>query len=89
MGIKWGDVELTQPQLATLKALAESCGYSLNSHVPLPAILHRVPTQVQRDAKKSVKWLLSKGLCKKHPTGGETTYNITPDALLLARNLWQ
>lgn len=71
--------------IATIKALAEACNYSPHAHPPEHAILRRFPTNLHGDVRKSLKKLYKKNLCFKHPTGSETTYNITKEGITLAR----
>ena len=81
------DNQLTQLQVATLKALADACNYSLSSHPPEQAILRKFPKNLRGDAKDCLKWLHRKGLCAKHPTHGQITYQLTQEGLRLAYSL--
>lgn len=72
---------LSPMEQATLKALAEACGFSLNAHVPKEAITCRFPKHLRGDVRKSLKHLKSKGFCYKHPTGRNTTWGLTINGL--------
>jgi hypothetical protein len=72
---------------ATLKALADACNYSLRAHVPTEAVTCRVAKNLRGEAKHALKELRKKGLCLKHPTGGSTTWQLTPEGLTIAGNI--
>jgi len=76
---------LTAIELATLKALAEACNFSLSAHVPKEAVTCKFPTHLRGDVKKCLKKLKSKGFCVAHPTGRNTTYNLTISGLKTAQ----
>jgi hypothetical protein len=79
--------ELTELQRATLIALANACDYSLGAHPPERAIVKKFPVHLHGDVKKCLKDLHKMGLCIKHPTRGENTYNISQTGLSLSLNL--
>lgn len=72
---------LTAMELATLKALADACNYSLSAHVPKEAVTSKFRTHLRGDVKKCLKKLRTKGFCRAHPTGGSTTYELTINGL--------
>lgn len=78
--------ELTSFQMAVLLALAEACNYSEHAHPPIQAIERRFKPHLRGDVKRNLKRLCSKGYASKHPTGGETTYNITSEGLRIAKS---
>jgi len=76
---------LTAMEHATLKALAEACNYSLSAHVPREAVTSKFPKHLRGDVKKCLKKLKSKGFCSAHPTGRNTTYELTINGLNAAQ----
>lgn len=68
---------LAPMEQAALKALADACHYSLGEHVPIEAVTGRVPKHLRGDIKKSLKKLRAKGYCIEHPTGRQTTYQLS------------
>jgi len=76
---------LTQGEQAALKALADACFYSLGAHVPQEAVTGRVPKYLRGDIKKALKKLRAKGYCQEHPTGRNTTLQLTAYGLAEAR----
>lgn len=77
--------ELTPIQKTALVALADACGYSIHAHPPEGAILKKVRSHLRGDIRKALNQLHKMGLAHKHPTGGNTTWNITQEGLNLAR----
>lgn len=78
---------LTQFQIATLRALAEACNFSVNAHPPEEAILRRFRRHLWGDARGALDQLRRIGLCQRHPTGGNTTWNITIAGLTMAQQV--
>lgn len=70
-------VILSQSEQAALKALADACFYSLGAHVPEEAVTRRVPKYLRGDIKRALKKLRAKRLCQQHPTGRNTTWQLT------------
>jgi len=81
------DLRLTEIQIATLRALAEACNFSPNAHPPEESIVRRFPTNLRGDASTALDQLRRLGLCRRHPTRGNTTWNINQEGLRLARQL--
>jgi len=79
---------LSPVEQATLKALAAACNYSLSAHVPREAITCKFPTHLRGDVKKCLKKLKSKGFCREHPTGRNTTWELTINGLTEAQNFF-
>lgn len=77
-------VTLTAMEQASLKALAEACNYSLHAHVPTEAVTCKAKKHLRGEIKKALKQLARIGYCLKHPTGGCTTWSLTPDGLRAA-----
>lgn len=71
---------------AALRALADACNYSLHAHVPTEAVTRGVVKHLRGDLIKALKELNRKGLCIKHPTGRNTTWNLTPEGLAVAKS---
>ncbi len=78
-------VTLTAMEVATLKALADACNYSLHAHVPTEAVTCKMKKHLRGDMKKALKELARLGYCLKHPTGGSTTWSLTPEGLNTAK----
>lgn len=78
--------ELSEIEKTALIALAHACKWSLNAHVSEERI-GGVPSNLRGAVRKSLKKLHSRGYCRKHPTGGSTTWNLTPMGLETARTL--
>lgn len=74
-------VTLTAMQLATLKALADACNYSLHAHVPTEAVTCKMKRHLRGDMKGALKDLVKMGYCIKHPTGRNTTWGLTVGGL--------
>lgn len=72
---------LSPMEQATLKALAEACNWSLSAHVPSEAVTRKFKTHLRGDAKKTLKKLRSAGYCWEHPTGRNTTWQLTAKGL--------
>jgi len=70
---------------ATLKALADVCNYSLSAHVPSESVARKFPKHLRGDVKKSLNKLRAKGLCYKHPTGRNITWQLTRSGLRMAQ----
>ncbi len=79
-------MELTPVQRAALNALADACGFSANAHPPEEAILRRVQSHFGGDVRKALGQLRKMRLAQKHPTGRNTTWNITRIGLSLAQH---
>lgn len=76
---------LSPVEQATLQALADACNCSLGAHVPAEAVARRFQKHLRGDIKKTLKKLRAKGYCLEHPTGSNTTYQLTPNGLSIAR----
>ena len=70
---------------AVLVALAEECGYSFHAHVPEGQVLRHFRSDLRGDARKELKELVKQGFAQRHPTGRNTTYNITRTGLTEAQ----
>jgi len=70
-------VILSPMEQATLEALAYTCNYSLHAHVPAEAVMSRFRKHLRGEVRKMLKKLRAKGLCFEHPTGRNTTYQLT------------
>jgi len=78
---------LSPLEQAALKAVADACHYSLGAHVPIEAVTRRFPRYLRGDAKKALKKLRAKGYCIEHPTGRNTTWQLTPEGLKTANQV--
>jgi hypothetical protein len=70
---------------AALQALADACNYSLSAHVPVEAVTRKFRTHLRGDVKKALKELRREGYCLEHPTGRNTTWQLTSTGLNMAR----
>lgn len=70
---------------ATLKALADACNWSLGAHVPLEAVTRKFPKHLRGDVRKTLRKLRAKGYCVEHPTGRNTTWQLTFMGLTTAK----
>ena len=66
--------DLKVEEMAALQALGYACNYSLSAHVPIQAVRKNFKVNVRRGVQKYLDKIRAKGLCQKHPTGGETTW---------------
>ena len=80
---------LSPLEKATLQALAEACNYSLACHVPKEAVTRKFPGHLRGEAKKGLKDLKRKGCCQTHPTGGNTTWELTSLGLNIANSYFK
>ena len=78
-------LELTTIQRTALNALADACEFSINAHPPEGAILRKVQSHLRGDVRKALSQLRRMGLAQRHPTGRNTTWNITQAGLSLAQ----
>ena len=92
----WGGVstlttgaDLTVEEMAGLQALGAACNYSLSAHVPIQAVRANFRYNIRGGVKKILKKLRAKGLCSKHPTGGDTTWQLTRNGLNILRECLQ
>lgn len=72
---------LTALEQATLIALSEACNCSLSAHVPKEAVTSKFAKHLRGDVKKCLKKLKRRGYCYAHPTGRNTTYQLTREGL--------
>ncbi len=73
---KVSDVEeLNAIQKAILVNLCSKTKGSKGSHLPKPYFMNKPQTQ-GRKADRALRELIALGYIKKHPTGGETTYEL-------------
>lgn len=79
-------VDLTAIQRTALNALADACNFSPNAHPPEEAILRKVQSHLRGDVRKALGQLRRMGLAQRHPTRGNTTWNITGLGIQLAQN---
>lgn len=79
--------ELSEQEIATLRALAEACNFSPHAHPPEEAVLRRFQSHLRGDARRWLRHLHTLGLCVRHKAGGNMTYNITQEGIRLARIL--
>ena len=87
-------VNLTNAEKALLLAFVQANNFSPNAHYPEGYIIRFLPRELRNNSPlmkeirtKTFKSLKSKGLIIKHPTGRETTWGITREGILLARQL--
>lgn len=60
---------------------------SLHAHFPKEAFIKKIPPQLQKWASKGLDSLVRKGLVIKHPTSGDTTYQLSKDGQMRAKLL--
>lgn len=60
---------------------------SLHAHFPKEAFIKKIPPQLQKWAIKGLDELVRKGLVIKHPTGGNTTYQLSKEGITRAKSL--
>jgi hypothetical protein len=70
---------------SVLIAVADACDYSIHAHVPEGAILRKFKSHLQGDARNILKKLAKTPYILRHPTGRNTTFNITQDGLTKAQ----
>jgi hypothetical protein len=80
---------LSDTEIATLVALAEACNFSLHAHPPEGLIMKKLPSIIRNsgDGRRALRRLHAMGLCHKHPTRGDTTYNLTREGLTIAQTI--
>jgi hypothetical protein len=78
---------LSPIEQAVLRALSDACYGSLGAHVPKEAVAKRLQPNLKGEAKKQLKKLRAKGYCIEHPTGGNTTWQLTPAGLAESKNI--
>jgi len=71
------NLALTEMQKATLMAIFQEVGFSLNAHVPLTSIQRHFRKDLRGFCRKALKELVRMGYVTKHPTGGSMTYSLT------------
>lgn len=76
---------LSPSEQATLNALADACNWSLHAHVPLQAITRKFAKHLRGDVNKDLRRLRAKGYCFEHPTGRNTTWQLTNNGLTIAK----
>jgi hypothetical protein len=67
--------ELDNIQKAILVNLCSKTKGSKGAHLPKPYFMNKPQTQ-GRKADRALRELIALGYIKKHPTGGETTYEL-------------
>lgn len=77
--------DLSVEEMAALQALGAACNYSLSAHVPIQAIRANFRINVRRGVQKYLDKIRAKGLCAKHPTGRNTTWQLTRFGLNILR----
>lgn len=81
------DIEgLNAIQKAILVGLCTKTKGSKEAHLPKPAFMNKPQTQGHK-ADKALRELVALGYIKKHPTGGETTYELNDRGLEVCRKL--
>jgi len=86
MSASFDDYGLSPVDITVLRAVADACYHSLTAHMPESAIRSRCSKYLDgKDFKKSLKKIHSKNLIIKHPTGGNTTFQLSKEGLRLAR----
>lgn len=78
---------LSPIEQAVLKALMYACNFSLGAHVPRQAVAKKLQPNLRGEVKKYLKKLRAKGYCIEHPTGGNTTWQLTPLGLSEAKKM--
>jgi predicted transcriptional regulator len=81
--------DLSAEEMAALQALGDACNYSLSAHVPIQAIRAKFRINVRRGVQKYLDKIRAKGLCAKHPTGRNTTWQLTRNGLNILRECMQ
>jgi hypothetical protein len=66
---------MNEIQKAILVNLCSKTKGSKGSHLPKPYFMNKPQTQ-GRKADRALRELIALGYIKKHPTGGETTYEL-------------
>lgn len=70
--------DLEEIEIAVLIAVCEVVNNSKKGHVPVNAIQSKFPTNLRGDAETILKkGLIRKGYVMRHPTGNNTTYQLT------------
>jgi len=77
---------LTELQKAILVSLCKATGGSKKAHLPEAYFLNK-PQFRTSQAKRAFKELISLGYIKKHPTRGETTYELTEESFIICKEL--
>ncbi len=73
-------------EIAVLQSVCKATRMSKASHVPEQAFLKKFPG-AEREARKTMKKLISLGFVKMHPTRGGMTYDLTDAGWDLCRKL--
>lgn len=73
--------DLTALERAMLLTCCDANHYALKRHVPIQALLRRINKSLKKDAKKTIKTLVSNGFLNAHPTKGGMTYGLTKKGL--------
>ncbi len=69
--------DLTPLECRILLRFCKANNYSLSSHVPKEAVNLNIRGVHPKHIKRAVKLLISNGFITKHPTGRQTTYNLS------------
>ena len=86
-GDKVSDIdELNDLQKAILVSLCSATKGSKGSHLPKPAFMKKIQLQ-GRKADRALRELITLGYMKKHPTRGETTYELDERGFMVCRVL--
>lgn len=78
---------LSQLERAALVALAEATGLSSNAHVPVQAVLSKVPKHLRGDLKKALDRLRRRQFCAQHPTRGGITWQLSSEGVRMAKEV--
>lgn len=78
--------ELNALQKAILVGLCSKTGGSKEAHLPKPAFMNKPQTQGHK-ADKALRELIALGYIRKHPTGGETTYELNERGFEVCRKI--
>ncbi len=78
--------DLTQIELRILVRFCEANNYSLSSHVPIEAVNLKLKGENSKYIRhkyirRAIEELRASGFIVKHPTGRQTTYNISKKGL--------
>jgi hypothetical protein len=72
-------------EMHVLLALADAVGYTLDAHVPKHAIFSKFKKDKRGWVEKELKVLARRGFAGRHPTKGETTWNLSREGLRICK----
>jgi hypothetical protein len=82
-------MEEVDSETRVLLALADATHFNLGIHVSKHAVFSRFRKDNRGNVEKKLKTLARRGLVVKHPTGGEMTWNLSREGLVLSERLCQ